>query len=109
MDIKGKIRQALREQYGEFSTHLEHVYEDTVTENLANGTKKNKEAWSTYNQVVLELKHSIKDSLKDILVQQLQYRLTDNEPPPNACIDVINQVWNKTPELERLLIKISNF
>ena len=109
MDIRMKIRQALREQYGEFNTHLEHIYEEKVTDNLASGNKKDKEAWSTYNQVVLELKHSIKDNLKDILVQQLQYRLTDNEPPPNACIDVINQVWNKTPELERLLIKISNF
>ena len=106
MDIKGKIRQALREQYGEFSTHLEHVYEDTVTENLANGTKKNKEAWSTYNQVVLELKHSIKDSLK---VKELQYKLTDECNPNEVCIEIIREVEKPSVELERLYTKIMNF
>lgn len=104
-----KIRQALREQYGEFNTHLEHIYEERVTDNLISGNKEEKEAWVTYNQVVLELKHSVKDSTKDELVQQLQYRLTDNEPPSNACINVINQVITKTPELERLYVKIMNF
>lgn len=106
MDIKVKIRQALREQYGEFNTHLEHIYEEKVTDNLASGNKKKKEAWSTYNQVVLELKHSIKDNLK---VKELQYKLTDEFNPNEVCIEVIREVEKPSPELERLYVKIMNF
>ena len=101
-----KIRQALREQYGEFNTHLEHIYEEKVTDNLASGNKKDKEAWSTYNQVVLELKHSIKDNLK---VKELQYKLTDKFNPNEVCIEVIRDVEKPSLELERLYVKIMNF
>ena len=106
MDIKGKIRKALKEQYGDFSTHLEHVYENTLTENLAGGSIKNKKAWLTYNQVVLELKHSIKDNLK---VKELQYKLTENSDPNLVCIEVIKGIQHPSPELERLYYKIINF
>jgi hypothetical protein len=106
MDIRAKIRQALREQYGEFDTHLENIYAEKVTDNLASGSKKNKEAWSTYNQVVLELKHSIKDNLK---VKELQYKLTDEFNPNEVCIEVIKDIKNPSLELERLYIKIMNF
>ena len=68
MDIRGKIKQLLREQYGDFNTHLEHIYEDKITENLATGSKHEKEEWATYNQVILELKHSIKDHLRVCLL-----------------------------------------
>lgn len=106
MDIRAKIREALREQYGEFETRLEHVYENAVIDNLASDNKKKKEAWSTYNQVVLELKHSIKDNLK---VKELQYKLTDEGNLNEVCIEVIKDVKKPSVELERLYIKIMNF
>lgn len=106
MDIRGKIREVLKEQYGSFETHLEHVYEDKLTENLAQGNIKNKKAWLTYNQVVLELKYSIKDNLK---VKELQYKLTENSDPNQVCIEVIKDVKHRSPELERLYYKIVNF
>jgi hypothetical protein len=106
MDIKGKIRQVLREQYGDFETHLEHIYEDKLTENLAGGNIKKKKAWLTYNQVVLELKNSIKDTIK---VKELQYKLTEDSDPNQVCIEVIKNIKHRSPELERLYYKIINF
>ena len=106
MDIKTKIRVSLREQYGDFNTDLEHEYESKLTEILVIGDINNKRAWLTYNQVILELKHTLKDILK---VRELQYRLTDNSDPNEVCISVIEEIKNKTEELERLYNKIANF
>jgi hypothetical protein len=106
MDIRAKIRSALREQYGEFETFLEHEYEDKVVANLATGNLRDKNAWATYNQVILELKHSIKDNLR---VKELQYRLTENVDPNRVCMDVISDIQNLSPELNRLYHKIKNF
>jgi hypothetical protein len=106
MNIRDKIKETLKSQYGEFKTHLEHVYEDKMTEVLISNNIKNKKAWLTYNQVILELKHSIKDNLK---VKELQYKLTDNLDPNIVCIEVIENVKHRSPELERLYYKIINF
>jgi hypothetical protein len=106
MDIKTKIRSALREQYGEFNTSLELEYETKLTENLIVGDIDKKLAWLTYNQVILELKNSLKNTLK---VRELQYKLTDNSDPNIVCISVLEDVKNQTAELERLYYKIINF
>lgn len=106
MDIRSKIRQSLEEQYGEFNTNLEHEYENIVTENLIVGGIDTQRAWLTYNQVILELKHSLKDTLR---VRELQYNLTDNTDPNQVCIALIEGVKPRTPELDRLYLKISNF
>lgn len=106
MNINAKIREKLREVYGPFDTYLEHAYEDKITENLFNGDLKTKNEWATYNQVILELKYNIKDALK---VKELQYKLTDNIPPNEACIQVLNELKNLSPELYRLYNKINNF
>jgi hypothetical protein len=106
MDLKSKIREVLKNQYGEFETILEHQYEDKLTETLIDGTKVLREEWATYNQVILELKHSIKDMLK---VKELQYKLTEEENPREVIIEVIEDVKGLTPELERLYNKIKNF
>ena len=106
MDIKAKIRITLREQYGDFNTNLEHEYETKLTEILIIGDINNKRAWLTYNQVILELKHTLKNMLK---VKELQYKLTDDVNPNEVCISVIEDVKNQTPELERLYNKIANF
>jgi len=106
MDIKTKIRESLREQYGDFETNLEHEYETKLTENLVVGDIEKKRAWLTYNQVILELKHALKNTLK---VRELQYRLTDDSNPNEVCISVMEDIKNQTAELERLYIKITNF
>jgi hypothetical protein len=45
MNIRNKIRLALREQYGEFNTNLEHEYENTLTEKLILGGIEDQRAW----------------------------------------------------------------
>lgn len=104
--MKGKIRNVLRDTYGEYKTNLEGEYRDKVIEVLLSEDIKDKREWATYNQVVVELKHNIKDSLK---TRELLYRLTDKEDPNSACIDVIKEIKKRTPELERLYHKIINF
>ena len=106
MGLRVKIRKVLRESYGDFNTDLEGEYRDRITEALLHEDISNKKEWVTYNQVILELKHNIKDNL---LVRELLYRLTDKEDPTNACIEVIKEVKERTPELERLYYKIMNF
>lgn len=103
MDLKPKIRKILREHYGEFETYLEHKYEEVLTENLITGSTKVKEAWATYNQVVLELKNSIRNTLK---LKELQYKLTDSSNPNDMCIEVIADIKDVSPELKRLYEKI---
>ena len=106
MNLKAKIRLVLREHYGEFNTYLEHEYENKLTENLIIGDMNNKKAWMTYNQVILELKNTLKDMLK---VKELQYKLTENLNPNEVCIEVLETLPSRTPELERLYYKIRNF
>ena len=103
---KENIRNALRGVYGEFSTYLEHEYENTITENLYVGDVANKRRWVTYNQVIIELKNNLKDTLK---FKELQYKLTENVDPTDVCLEVLNSLKSKTPELERLYYKIMNF
>jgi hypothetical protein len=106
MNLKTKIRKVLNEHYGEFSSNLEHQYEDKLTENLIIGNIEKKKAWLTYNQVILELKNTLKDMLK---VKELQYKLTESVNPNEVCIEVIEDLKDKSPELERLYYKIKNF
>jgi hypothetical protein len=106
MNLKEKIRMVLREHYGDFDSYLEHEYENKITENLILGDIEKKQAWATYNQVILELKNSLKDNLK---VKELQYKLTEGINPNEVCIQVIEPIKNQSPELERLYYKIKNF
>lgn len=106
MNLKEKIRMVLREHYGDFDSYLEHEYENKITENLILGDIEKKQAWATYNQVILELKNTLKDNLK---VKELQYKLTEDVNPNEVCIQVIEAVKNQSPELERLYYKIKNF
>jgi len=105
MQIKRKIKNVLNKYYGNFDTYLEHKYENLLTQNLIIGDMEEKRAWLTYNQVILELKHSIKDNLR---VKELQYKLTDTITPNEACIEVIEPIKDINPELERLYYKIKN-
>jgi hypothetical protein len=105
MDLKLKIRDILKEHYGEFNTFLEIEYENKLTENLIVGDDKTKNAWITYNQVILELKFNLRDNLR---VKQLQYNLTEDSNPNLECMKVIEEVETLTPELTRLYEKIQN-
>lgn len=105
MDLKLKIRNVLKEHYGEFNSFLEIEYENKLTENLIVGDDKTKRAWVTYNQVILELKFSLHDILR---VKQLQYSLTETTNPNLECMKVIEEVKTLTPELTRLYEKIQN-
>lgn len=106
MNLKTKIRKVLKETYGDFQSELEHEYETKLTENLIIGDMNNKKAWLTYNQVILELKHSLKDILR---VKELQYKLTEETNPNDVCIQVMESLEERSPELERLYYKIRNF
>jgi hypothetical protein len=106
MNTRDKIRNVLKEHYGDFDSILERQYEIKLTSNLLDGSLDNKRAWVTYNQVILELKYSLKDMLK---VKEIQYKLTDNLDPKDVIIEVIEPVKSFTPELERLYFKIKSF
>lgn len=105
MDLKSKIGSILKQHYGDFNTYLEVEYENKLTENLIKGDHDHKTAWATYNQVILELKFTLKDMLR---VKELQYKLTDTSNHNEACIDVMEAVKDNTPELNRLYNKIKN-
>lgn len=106
MDVKDKIRSKLKEAYGGFETYLEGTYEQYLTENIYTSSIDNKKKWVTYNQVILELKHNLKDTLR---VKELQYKLTEATNPNHTCIEVLNRLDKMTPELDRLYHKIKNF
>jgi len=94
MNIKTKIKTVLTKYYGDFNTGLENEYQNKLTETLLSNNFEEKKAWITYNQVILELKHSIKDMLK---VKELQYRLTESKEPNIDCIAVIEELKDRTP------------
>lgn len=104
--MRDKIRLKLRESYGGIHTYLENEYEDYLTENIYISTIDNKKKWVTYNQVILELKHNLKDMLR---VKELQYKLTESANPNETCIEVLSGLETLTPELDRLYHKIKNF
>ena len=103
--MKDKIIKVLREHYSNFETILEKEYENLIVEHLENDVDHRVE-WATYNQLILEFKHNIRNNL---YVAELQYRLSDNEDPINVCLDVINKYGYISPELERLADKIRDF
>jgi len=103
MDIRSRIKHELRKRYGNFETYLESKYEDILTDKLLSSKKLE---WSTYNQVVLELKHSLNDQLR---VKELQYWLTDSDNPTQSCLNVLENVFSDNAELRRLYEKITNF
>ena len=71
MSLKVRIREILRENYGDFQTDLEISEEDKLTENLIDGDIRRKKAWITYNQVILELKHTITNEFPSFLIGSL--------------------------------------
>ena len=105
--MENRIKSVLREHYGEFKTTLETLYVDTITENLLIDNYQHRNEWATYNQVILELKKNLKSNKKKI--QELQFKLSNDDDPNKVCIEVIEDVDVLTEELERLYFKINNF
>lgn len=104
--MKAQIKKALREAYGEFESMLEHDYEKVIVQGLSEENFETKRKWATYNQVVLELKHNLRNELK---VQELQYYLSDDKDPNQVCISIMEDIKEISPEIKRLYEKISNF
>ena len=104
--LEDRIKEVLRNHYGEFNTVLELEYEHKLIQTLMEKEDEDRNKWATYNQVILEFKNQMHDYNK---VRELQYRLTDVEDPNNVCMEVINNTHIKTPELVRLYEKIMNF
>jgi BMFP domain-containing protein YqiC len=104
--MEAKIKRILRKLYGDFNTDLEHQYEDKITKVLTTEDIGLKEEWVTYNQVLLELKNNLRNNLK---VEELQYKLTDDTNPADACIEVLESIKFESTELHRLYLKIKNF
>lgn len=105
-ELEVKIKELLNEVYGDFITDLEHEYEDKIVSLLMTEKYSKKEEWVTYNQLMIELKHSLKNELK---VKELQYRLTDDENPKHVCIRIMEELDFKSPEMLRLYEKIKTF
>lgn len=105
MNNREDIKEALKTVYGEFTTYLECEYENVITDKIFLGDINEKRKWMTFNQVVLEIKNNIKDDTK---VKELQYVLTEDTNQKESCLRIINNIKNKTPELERLYNKLNN-
>jgi hypothetical protein len=106
MDLNSRIRSTLKENYGDFVSDLEIEYENKVTEKLLNGDLKDREIWLTYNQVVLELKHNLRDTIS---TKELLYKLTDDDVEySEVCVEKISSLIVKSEELERLYYKLKN-
>jgi hypothetical protein len=105
MDIKNKIKSVLTDNYGEFSSVLEMQYIEKLTEKLSSKSAIEQNIWATYNQVILE----VKTYNNHLLLQELLYVLTENEITNDCILNIIDKIEPKTPELDRLHIKIKNF
>lgn len=103
--MRDRIQLILRELYGPDITNLDKISIDVITEGLMLEEWFEKEKWATYNQILFE----VKKMGNKLLTQKLQYFITDKEDPKNVCIEVINSIDNKSPELMRLLEKIKTF
>lgn len=104
--MKDTIKKVLREYYGEFNSKLERDYEDKLISELLSAELEEKHKWATYNQVILELKTNLINSIK---LSELQYRLTDDEDPNKCCLEVLESIKEVTPEMARLYSKIKLF
>ena len=105
-ELRSKIKKVLREHFISNDSLVEQQYVDKITKVLLESTDYERRKWVTYNQVILEVRDSIKDMLK---VQELQYKLTESHNPKNDCINLIYNYKDFTPEMKRLYDKISLF
>lgn len=106
MILKDKIKLELDKLYGTFESNLELLYKDKIIYEIEYNDFEKRSEWATYNQLILELKNNIyyKAKLNEIL-----YRITDDENPKQVCISILDKISNKNLELDRLYHKIKNF
>lgn len=106
MLLKDRIKFQLEKVYGKYETCLETTYGDKIIYEILSSSYDKKVEWATYNQVIVELKRNLELRLN---LQELLYRITDEENPTDACISVLNEIHEKSPELKRLYEKVKTF
>jgi hypothetical protein len=99
--MRNKIKKILRESI------LKRDYKDRMIYGLSlNG--ETKDEWSLYDSLVSELRKMGDDRHID----EIQYRLSDNEVPINVITEVLNKIKNKNKELriieKNILLKLKN-
>ena len=104
MDLKSRIKEELVKLYGVYESGLETKYNEKIIYEIMYNVNKNE--WATFNQVTVELKKNLKLRLK---LQELLYRLTDEEDPQTVCISILEDIYPTDKELERLYYKIKTF
>jgi hypothetical protein len=104
MDLTKKIQKELESKYGEFETTLESQYKDKFIDNLINGKGKDRLFWTTYHQVILELRNNLCNDLK---LKELMYYLTEGDDV--MCLKILESIDVKNKEIDRLYLKIKEF
>jgi hypothetical protein len=99
--MRNKIKKILRESI------LKRDYKDRMIYGLSlNG--ETKDEWSLYDSLVSELRKMGDDRHID----EIQYRLSDNEVPINVITEVLNKIKYKNKELriieKNILLKLKN-
>lgn len=106
MLLKDKIRLELEKVYGKYNEGLESEYSNKIVYEIMKNDYDGMVEWATYNQVIIELKQNLELRIK---LKELLYRITDEENPTEACISVLENINDKTPELKRLYKKVKSF
>lgn len=95
--MKGKIKKILKESL------LKKDYRDRMIYGLSlNG--ETKDEWSLYNSLVSELR-KIGD---DKHIDEIRYRVSDDELPINVVTEVLNKIKKKNKKLLVIEEKIKN-
>lgn len=93
--MKGKIKKILKESL------LKKDYRDRMIYGISlNG--ESKDEWSLYNSLVSELR-KIGD---DKHIDEIRYRVSDDEIPINVVTEVLNKIKRKNKELKFIEEKV---
>ncbi len=95
----------LFENFGNLST-LERQFSDIVVSGINSEDDKIGNFWVVFVAIKIELKDYL--DTEDPLYKEMMYRIVDDQDPVSVVEDIINKLGTKTPEMERLLKKISS-
>lgn len=87
-------------------SNLERQFSEVVVGGLTSNDREIAKFWATFNALKIEIKDFI--DTEDDLYKEMMYRIVDDEDPVYVMEDIINRLGKKTPEMERLLKKLSS-